>query len=101
MPFEVIVKSEAIDDAAAAFQYYNQVSPDLGARFLEALEKRLLHLSEHPYNYSFIDESDKKIFRDVRLPRFPYVIVYEVCTMQVIVYSVHHSRGNPAKKLKK
>jgi toxin ParE1/3/4 len=101
MAFEIEIKQEALDDIRAAFFYYNQQAAGLGDRFLDFLEIRLQHLTAHPHNYSFIDEIPGKIFRDVRLEKFPYVIVYEITGLKVIVYAVHHTRRHPGKKLRK
>lgn len=41
-------------------------------------------------HYSFIDEDPLKVLRDIRLKKFPYVIVFEIIKNDVLVYAMHH-----------
>lgn len=75
MAYTVIVKQEAVNDAVDAYEFYEKKQPGLGERFLEVLAKRYSDLSLHPSHYSFIKEDPLNILRDVRLEKFPYVVV--------------------------
>ena len=100
MAYIVIVKQEAIEDAVEAYEYYETKQPGLGERFLEALTKRYSHLSLHPSHYSFIEEDSLNILRDVRLEKFPYVVVFELTSSEVIVYAIINMRRNPLRKIR-
>jgi hypothetical protein len=65
------------------------------------LEKRYRKLSAHPTFYSYIDEDPLKILRDVKLEKFPFVVVYEIIENQVVVYAVHNTYKHPRNKLRK
>ena len=65
-----------------------------------ALIKRYDDLAEHPFHYSYIDDQPDKIFRDARIERFPYVVVFEITEKEVTVYAVHHTLKHQRGKLR-
>jgi len=101
MPFTVVVKEEAHQDTIDAYNYYEQKQPGLGERFLETLLERYTDLSTQPSHYSHIEEDPLKVLRDVRLKRFPFVVVFEITDTEVIVYAVHNTYRQPGNKLRK
>jgi plasmid stabilization system protein ParE len=100
MPFNVIVKEEAHKDALEAYNYYEEKSPGLGERFLEALQLRYIELSRNPTYYSFINEDQLKVLRDVKLEKFPFVVVFEIMENDVVIFAVHNTYKHPRNKLK-
>jgi hypothetical protein len=98
MSFGVIIKEEALNDIQEAYEYYEFKQLGLGEKFLQKIEQRLLHLSKHPHNYSFINEDYLKILRDVKIEKFPFVIVFEIEDNTVIVYAIHNCYKLPSKK---
>ena len=101
MPYDLVIKQEAVEDATEAYIYYQEKQTGLGERFLNALKEAYEKLQYHPQHYSYIDEDPGKIFRDIKLYKFPYVIVYEISTNEVIVYAVYCCYKNPIKKIKR
>ncbi|MBN8674547.1 MAG: type II toxin-antitoxin system RelE/ParE family toxin [Chitinophagales bacterium] len=101
MPFTVIVKQEAHQDTIDAYNYYEEKLTGLGERFLAALQQRYKELSANPTFYSYIDEDPLKILRDVKLEKFPFVVVYEIIEPEVVVYAVHNTYKHPRNKLRK
>lgn len=102
MSFRLIINEEAHRDAADAYEYYERQHPDLAERFLEPLVARYSDLSQHPQYYSYIAEDPKQVLRDVKLDRFPYVVVYEIAeTEDVIIYAVHNTSKDPSSKTRK
>lgn len=101
MTFNVIVKQEAHEDTIDAYNYYEEKQPGLGERFLETLLKKYQDLAEHPTFYGYIDEDPLKVLRDVKIDKFPYVVVYEIMDNDVIVYAVHNTYKHPGNKLRK
>jgi len=98
MSFNVIIKEEALNDIQEAYEYYQFKQLGLGEIFLHYLQIRFSDLSNHPYNYSFINEDDLQVFRDVKLMKFPFVIVFEIVENTVIIYAVHNCYKHPTKK---
>ena len=101
MAHTVFVKQEAVDDAIEAYEYYEKKEPGLGERFIEALAKRYSDLSLHPTHYGFIAEDPLNNLRDVRIDKFPYVVVFELTAAEVFIYAIHNTRKNPLRKIRK
>ncbi len=99
MSYLLVIKEEAHQDTVVAYQYYEQQQPGLGERFLEALNAAYQSITQHPANYGYITEDPLKIFRDIRLKKFPYVVVYEMINDTVIVFAVFHLHRNPDNKI--
>ena len=99
MTFTVIIKQEAYNDIKEAYDYYEYKQIGVGEVFLNALQKRFDDLSKSPNNYSFINEYNSKVFRDVKVKKFPFVIVFEIINETVIVYAVHNCYKHPSKKI--
>ena len=101
MAFTVIVKEEAHQDTFDAFWYYEDKQKGLGERFLDVLEQTYQSLINHPEHYGYISEDTQKILRDVKLDKFPFVVVYEIIEKEVVIYAVHNTYTNPKNKLSK
>jgi plasmid stabilization system protein ParE len=99
--FDVIVTKEAHNDALEAFLYYEEKQQGLGERFLTHLRECYLSLAQHPTHYGFIDEDPLKILRDLKIDKFPYVIVFEIREASVVIYAVHNTFKHPINKLRK
>jgi hypothetical protein len=54
----------------------------------------------HPEHYSYINEDYHRILRDVKLNKFPFVIVYEIAKNEVIIYAVHNTYKHQQHKLR-
>ncbi|MGH2642821.1 MAG: type II toxin-antitoxin system RelE/ParE family toxin [Chitinophagaceae bacterium] len=87
--YKVILTSQAKAQIAESYNYYEGQRIGLGERFLQELEKRYADLSKHPEYYSFIDK--RKIIRDVKIERSPYVIIFEIEENKVIILYIHNT----------
>lgn len=93
MPFNLIIKEEAVFEIDAAYDYYEGQKRGLGQRFLTELEFQMAALSITPHSYSFFLNSQR--FRSHALDVFPFSIIYEILDMDVIVYAVYNTHKNP------
>ncbi len=93
MIYRLFVKEEARIEMLDTYFYYEQQQAGLGERFLSELEARFSDISTHPEYFSFIDS--KQILRDVKVEKFPFVIVYEIAGIEVIVYAIHLTHKHP------
>lgn len=84
-----IAKKETED----AVYYYESVSKGLGLAFLSEVEKKYDSISRNPFAYSYID--GRNLIRDVKLKRFPFVIIYKVEAERVVILSVHNTNKYP------
>lgn len=90
MSFPIVYTSEALQEEAEAFLFYEQQSAGLGDRFLNEVEETLYRIAKNPNYYTFIDST--KTIRDLALNKFPFVIIFEVKQVHIIVYHIHHTR---------
>jgi hypothetical protein len=90
MKLPIHFTQEALQEEVVAYLFYEEQQAQLGERFLTEVEKTLLKVSQNPAYYSFLDAT--KTIRDVRLNKFPFVIIFEVKAGKIIVYHIHHTR---------
>jgi toxin ParE1/3/4 len=82
-----------LDEAA---HWYEERQGGLGQQFLDALAHALELIEQHPQSFSLIQTKDAA--RQVRryvLPRFPFLLFYEVRADETIVLAVAHARRRP------
>lgn len=86
-------------ELAEAFQWYEERSPGLGERFIEAVSKRLSELSNYPDRYA----KRKTESREVSTNIFPYILIYEFLPKEKIVFIsyVFHAKRNPKLKYRR
>lgn len=85
----------ALKKTKSAIDYYDHISPSLGERFFIELLETYQKLSANPQYYSFISASRDTNIRDVRLPSFPYVVIYEILDNAVYIISVMNCYWKP------
>jgi mRNA-degrading endonuclease RelE of RelBE toxin-antitoxin system len=82
--------------AKEAYDWYEQQSKGLGEIFLSELNTCYKKIETQPTFY----KKAKKNFRQIRLKRFPYLVVYEILKSEVVVFAVFHTSRNPNSKFK-
>ena len=91
--YQVILSDEARQDEIEGYDYYESGTQGLGEAFLAVLEDCYFRLSKHPQAYSFTD--NRNTLRDMKVTRFPYLIIFEISGNSVYVYSVHNTYKFP------
>ena len=99
MVYKIVITEQAKEDTQTAYDYYEEQRQDLGEEFLKELVKKYDDLTEDPQHYGYIDNQD--IIRDVKIDRFPFVIIFEIIEQRVFVYAIHNTYRHPKRKLKK
>jgi plasmid stabilization system protein ParE len=89
--YEVVLQSEAIIDIQTAFEWYDQQRAGLGHELIEEVEEALERLSRHPQHYS----APKQKYRKLRIKRFPYLVIFEIEDIKVIVIAVRRISQEP------
>ena len=92
MNFEI--KDEARRDLLITFSYYEDASPGLGEKFFKAIEVAFAFITISPESY----QVKRSSYRECRIRKFPFVIVYSIERDSIIVYSVFNTWKNPNKK---
>lgn len=91
MSYALKIQSEAVIDIQEAFEWYEAQQKGLGVEFIEEVENGFTNICEHPKYYTSIN----KIFRRIKIKRFPYLIIYEIEEDAVIINSVRHGSRKP------
>ncbi len=95
MEYELIFSARSEEEAKAAIDYYDHISVQLGERFFVELLETYQKLSGNPQHYSFISSVRNTTVRDVKLPSFPYVVIYEIIDNSVYIISVMNCHRKP------
>jgi plasmid stabilization system protein ParE len=87
----VVVLDNVSADLAETWAWYEAAQEGLGTEFLEEVYRMLDHIWLHPKSGTVY----KRKYRQAFLLRFPYVIMYEIEEVQVVVYAVLHTSRHP------
>ncbi|MDB5199648.1 MAG: putative plasmid stabilization system protein [Chitinophagaceae bacterium] len=93
---QLILKSTAIQMAKDAYNWYEEQQNNLGEIFLESLDDCFKRIESHPK----ANRKIKKNYRQARLRKFPYVVIYEILKTDIVVFSIFHTSRDPRKKFK-
>lgn len=94
MSFQIIFQQEALADVQDTYDWYEDQLPGLGEDFLNELNTVFEKLKQNPQYYGYIFDE----FRDIRLKRFPYLVVFKIVSRKVYINSVKHSKQSPRYK---
>lgn len=94
MAYTLIVYNAAENDAAEAYNWYEDQTAGIGELFLSELEIFYKKIKANPYTFS-LSSAD---IRQATLRKVPYVIVYAIVQQEIHVFSVFHTSRNPKKK---
>jgi len=95
MAFKIVFVGSSEREALDGMDYYADISASLGERFKFELFEAFEKISENPQYYSFVEKAGR--FRDVGLPSFPYVVVFEFADDIVSVVAVLNTHRKPRK----
>ncbi len=93
MSYTISITDRAAIETEEAALYYEDVKPGLGVSFLGRLDDVYAKLAQYPEAYSFVDEQN--IIRDIKVKRFPFVVIYKINPGVVLIISVHHTHKQP------
>jgi toxin ParE1/3/4 len=91
----VQLRRRAADDIDAALDHHrSEAGRAVAVRFVDAVERALIHVARHPRNGSlrFAYELGIPELRCWPIPRFPYLIFYVDHDNQIDVWRVLHTR---------
>ncbi len=91
MSRDVVVRREAEAELVAAFAWYEEQVPGLGAAFLLAVEAVIESIGRNPMRHPLVYKS----VRQALTRRFPYKVLYLVEDSRVIVLAIFHAKRNP------
>ena len=82
---------EARTEFLESVVYYESQQTGLGQRFLEAVTEAVRRIQAHPNMYRLVGEA----WRQCRIPRFPFGIIYRVKKRRIEVIAVMHLHRRP------
>lgn len=91
MSRSLILRPAAEDDVEAAYRWYEEQSPGLGAEFLRSVEAGLASIERNPEAYQQV----YKHARRALLRRFPYALFYVASPELIEVIGCIHTRRHP------
>lgn len=94
--YKITLLEGALAEMEESSAYYNQQSAKLGEEFEEEVFELLELISRNPLLFPIKFEC----YHEAVLRRFPFVIVYEILTSEIVVSAVFHTKRNPVRKLK-
>jgi len=74
-----------------AVDFYAMESASLGLAFIEAIERAVAHVGEHPESCAVV----RGRVRKMRVERFPYSVFYSFVEGAIRVIAVGHDRRRP------
>jgi len=91
MSYNVLIRDEAYAEALEAYLFYEDKQDGLGEKFLGSLQNIYERLALTPNYYSVLVSDRKRILRDIKLKDSPYIVIFEIADVNVIVYAVHNT----------
>ena len=86
----------ARDDIHEATEWYACRDPRAARRFVAAVEAAMNEITEFPDGPPRLETwPGQEDIRRVLLHRFPYVIVFEVLSGEIVVWSISHTNRKP------
>lgn len=95
--YKIIILEEAISEITESCLFYNEKAPGLGLEFEEEVFQLFERIMQNPllFPVKFVN------IHEALLPRFPFVVTYEIFGKKIIVSGVFHTKRNPDKKIKR
>ena len=90
------IDPDAAQESTDAADWYDQQKAGLGAEFLDELADAMQVILEHPARWPRYPDAGKgRQIHRYRLDRFPYHIVYEIRSEDILVVAIAHTARRP------
>lgn len=95
MKFSVFYHPQVYDQIFEIVNWYEKKQNGLGSEFVNELEKTIHVILQNPFSFA----KRLKQSRQVKLNRFPYIIVYEVQKNTIELYNIIHTSRHPIRRI--
>ncbi|WP_427872547.1 type II toxin-antitoxin system RelE/ParE family toxin [Flavobacterium sp. MMS24-S5] len=95
MVFKITILPLAEKEIEESIEFYESRSRGLGKQFLTYLKSYLKVLKT---NRELFEIKKQPGYREMTLVKFPFVIIYEIIGVEIIIYSIFHTSRNPERK---
>jgi plasmid stabilization system protein ParE len=82
---------EAEADLRDAQDWYHDIRPELGRRFIQAVEATVGRIAEAPLQFPII----YRTLRRAGIRRFPYGLFFQAAEQRIVVVACFHAKRNP------
>ena len=87
MTYALVVRQQALVEAATIFSYYGRVAPGIAEKFAARLAECYAFITRNPTALPI----RKGIYRHMMLTGFRYRVVYAIHQSQVVVVQIRHT----------
>jgi toxin ParE1/3/4 len=87
----VVWLPEAEAELLHARAWYDNIRPELGDRFANAVEETVDTIAEHPLHFPVVHRGRRR----AGVKRFPYGIFFEIQDQRILVIACFHAKRNP------
>jgi len=99
MAFPYKMHTQAIEEYADAYDWYESEQKGLGEKFITAIDAGVDEICNNPEFCSRLRGS----YRQASIKKFPFVVVYEFFPRRKLIHiaAIFHTSRNPRKKFRK
>lgn len=83
-------------DIIISYEFYASIRLNLGEEFLNELSDCFKKIQSNSESFIMIENK----FRQIVVKKFPFIILYEICSDKIVILKVFHTSQNPKKKFK-
>src|ERR1700744_5418426 len=95
MAYKLEITLGAEIETQNAIDYYFEINDTLADRFLQELRLVYTKIATHPQHYKYIQKKQHESFRYTKLKSFPFIVVFRIEEVCVIVYKVFNTYRKP------
>src|SRR5579872_6628926 len=96
MTYLVEILEDVFYDVEDAIIYYNLQLTGLGSQFYKEFQEAIKGISAHPLIY----QKKRKDYRQLKMRKFPFYIIYKVNKRVIIINRVFHAKRDPSSAFK-
>ncbi len=96
MDFLIVYSEIAKTDLLRIYDWFENEQPELGQKFIDAVEKAEYHIIKTPLGF----ECQYKKSREIQTSPFNYLLIYTVEKSAIYVHAIFPGKSNPKKKYK-
>jgi toxin ParE1/3/4 len=92
----LVVRPFAEQAIAEAFDHYDAIRPELGRRFIAAVDRAIAAVVERPDAWPLVTPT-KRRYPLYLEDSFPYVLYYSVTETELVLVTIIHGKRNPTR----
>lgn len=94
MAYSLVITARAVEMIQDAYYWYEEQRSGLGESFLGSIDDKFEKILSGPELYGKV----YKDYRQIKIGKFPFVIIYEIIDREIVVIAVFHTHRDPETK---